>query len=129
MFFDQFKLLCDQKSLSPNRVAKELNISSGSVTAWKKDGVVPNTKTLLKIADYFDVRVDYLLGNDKDGNPIHVPLAELIAAANEKDESQKKDEHELLSVYQQLDSKGKTMVKAKAYEELERVEKTYKHLP
>lgn len=61
-FWSQLVKLCVQKGKSPNAVAKELSLSSGSVTSWKK-GRVPHHSTLLKIADYFGVSVDSLLGN------------------------------------------------------------------
>lgn len=62
MFFDIFCQLCKDKGMSANGVAKELSIASGTVSEWKK-GRVPQNSTLLKIASYFDVTPDYLLGN------------------------------------------------------------------
>ena len=61
-FWDIFIELCNEKQKLPNSIAKELGISSGSITAWKS-GVIPQTKALSKLADYFNVSVDYLLGN------------------------------------------------------------------
>ena len=66
-FFDQFVALCKNKGVSPNFVAREIGVSSGSVTAWKQ-GVIPRSATLTKIADYFEVSTDYLLGNAKNPN-------------------------------------------------------------
>ena len=63
-FFDQFVALCKEKGVSPNFVAKEIGASSGSVTAWKQ-GTLPRSATLTKIAEYFAVSTDYLLGNTK----------------------------------------------------------------
>jgi transcriptional regulator with XRE-family HTH domain len=48
-------------SKSPNGVAKELGIPSGTVTWWKK-GKVPHQPTLEILAAYFGVSVGYLLG-------------------------------------------------------------------
>lgn len=62
-FWEKYVSLCSENGASPNAVAKELNISSGSVTWWKK-GKVPHFQTLQKIADYFGVTVDYLLGKE-----------------------------------------------------------------
>lgn len=62
MFFDRFSDLCKEANSSPNAIAKQLSISSGSVTAWK-NGTLPRTETIQKIADYFHVSADYLLGN------------------------------------------------------------------
>lgn len=61
MFWENFLKLCNEFNKSPNAVAKELGITSGTVTAWKKGGV-PYDRTKQKIADYFGVSVGYLLG-------------------------------------------------------------------
>ena len=63
-FFPRFEALCREAKTSPNAVAKELGISSGSVTAWKK-GAAPRSATLERIADYFAVSCDYLLGKEE----------------------------------------------------------------
>lgn len=63
MFWKNFYSLCSDRGKSPNGVAKELSIASGTITAWK-NGKVPHHGTLLKLAEYFGVSVDYLLGNE-----------------------------------------------------------------
>ena len=64
-FFDIYSMLCNQNGKSPHSVAKELGISSGSVTWWKQ-GKIPHAPTLKKIADYFGVTVEYLLGKETE---------------------------------------------------------------
>jgi repressor LexA len=64
MFWEIFYNLCKKSGTSPNAVAKELEFSSGSVTFWKK-GKTPQYNSLKKIADYFGVSVEYLLGNEQ----------------------------------------------------------------
>ena len=68
MFWDNFLSLCSRDGLSPNAVAAELGKSSGSVTAWK-NGTVPRETTLRKIADYFGVSVDLLIGREENKTP------------------------------------------------------------
>lgn len=70
MFWTNFSTLCADKNLSPNAVAMELKIPSGSITAWR-NGATPRTKSLTKIANYFGVTVDYLLNAEKE-NPTSV---------------------------------------------------------
>lgn len=70
MFWTNFSTLCADKNLSPNAVATELKIPSGSITAWR-NGATPRTKSLTKIANYFGVTVDYLLNGEKE-NPTSV---------------------------------------------------------
>lgn len=61
MFYDIFKTLCDQKSISCNRAALEMGLSNATATKWKKTGATPSGDTLKKIASYFNVTSDYLL--------------------------------------------------------------------
>ena len=70
MFWDNFIKLCEQINKSPTAVISELGISRGSVTHWKA-GKVPHHATLLKIADYFNVTVDYLLGSSTPSPSLH----------------------------------------------------------
>lgn len=69
MFYDVFKRLCDEKGISCNRAATEIGLSNATATKWKKTGATPSGDTLSKIADYFDVSVDYLLGNEEKEQP------------------------------------------------------------
>ena len=61
MFWENFEKLCKEKGMSPNAVAKELSIASGTVTEWKTGKRTPRNATLLKIAQFFGVSTDYLL--------------------------------------------------------------------
>ena len=63
MFWNIFVSLCVKHNTKPNPVAKALGLSSGSVTKWK-NGATPNATALHKLADYFGVTVDYLLGKE-----------------------------------------------------------------
>ena len=62
VFWERFYNMCTLKGTKPNPLAKEIGISSGIVTKWKTIGTLPNGETLVKIADYLNCSVDYLLG-------------------------------------------------------------------
>lgn len=64
MFYDKYCELCRQKGISPSAAAIEMGINKGTVSIWKSKGTTPQTAILGKIADYFGVSVDYLLGNE-----------------------------------------------------------------
>lgn len=63
-FFDRYAELCKATGETPNSVAKIIGASSGSVTAWK-NGTEPRYSTIVRIAEFFSVSVDYLLGKEK----------------------------------------------------------------
>lgn len=60
MFWDRYKALCDNSKNTPNGVAKILGISNATCTQWK-NGAIPKGDTLVKIANFFDCSIDYLL--------------------------------------------------------------------
>ena len=69
MFYDAFKLLCEKKGVSPKRAVTEMGLSNSLATKWKNTGAIPKGETLAKIADYFGVSVEYLLGTETKKEP------------------------------------------------------------
>lgn len=65
MFYDLYSELCREKGVSPSRAALDIGISKSLPTSWKNTGTMPKGEILSKIAVYFGVSVDYLLGNEK----------------------------------------------------------------
>lgn len=60
-FYFKFIELCNSVGKSPSKVALEIGTSKPAVTRWKS-GSTPSDAVILKIADYFDVSVEYLKG-------------------------------------------------------------------
>lgn len=44
------------------KLSESMGISTGNISDWKSGKSKPTAEALLKIADYFNVSVDYLLG-------------------------------------------------------------------
>lgn len=65
MFYDRFKQLCEQRGISCNKAALEIGLSNATPTKWRKTGAIPTGDTLDRIAQYFGVTTDFLLGNEK----------------------------------------------------------------
>lgn len=63
MFWKNFIFLCKNKNESPSAACSALGFSATMATKWK-NGSVPRETTLIKIAEYFGVTVDYLLGKE-----------------------------------------------------------------
>lgn len=69
MFYDLFSELCKSKGVSVTKATVEIGLSRTIGTAWKKRGLTPKGDTLQKIADYFGVTTDYLLGAETEKAP------------------------------------------------------------
>lgn len=61
MFWDKIIELCNDNGISPSKLCETLNFSNATATKWK-NGATPHDSTLKKIADYFNVSIDYLAG-------------------------------------------------------------------
>lgn len=61
MFYEKFIALCQARNMKPTAVADAIGISRMNASRWKK-GSVPSSKNLQKLAKYFGVPTDYLLG-------------------------------------------------------------------
>ena len=61
MFWERFYNLCISRGTKPNPVGKEIGISSGIISKWKT-GAIPSGEMLIKISEYLDCSIDYLLG-------------------------------------------------------------------
>lgn len=65
MFWDIYVELCEVKGSTPSAVAQSIGLSNAIPTKWKK-GALPKGEILLKLAEYFNCSVDYLLtGKEK----------------------------------------------------------------
>ena len=58
------KLLRTQRGLNQVEFAKQICVTKQCVSNWENDNVLPSIDMLIKIADAFNVKTDYLLGRD-----------------------------------------------------------------
>ena len=70
MFYDVFAGLCEKHGIKPSKAAEECGINKSNVSNWKNNGYVPRGGALNKIASYFGVSTDYLLGNEQKERPV-----------------------------------------------------------
>ena len=62
IFAERLLELRKEKGISQAALAKQIQVSYSVVCYWETDRSEPTAPNLVKIADYFDVSVDYLLG-------------------------------------------------------------------
>ncbi len=62
IFGERLKALRAEKNIGQNLLAKELEISNASVSYWETGKQEPTAEAIFKLAIYFNVSADYLLG-------------------------------------------------------------------
>lgn len=83
---DRIKQLAAQRKITIAELERKLHIANGTIGKWDKQN--PSIEPLKKLADYFGVTTDYLLGrtekkkyyelNDKEKKDIAIQAEELI---------------------------------------------------
>ncbi|MDI7814996.1 helix-turn-helix domain-containing protein [Clostridioides sp. GD02377] len=92
-FGDRIKQLRENMNLSREELSNKINISYSALSKYETNNRFPDKVTLNKIADFFDVSTDYLLGRNKN-------------ISNEKDDEVK----ELVDIIYKLDKDDRNAV-------------------
>lgn len=66
MFSDRLKRLRAERHISQVALGKDLFVSQQAVAKWELGTASPNPEMITKIAKYFDVSTDFLLGNTEE---------------------------------------------------------------
>ena len=64
MIGNRIKLLREELGLKQDELAKALNISPSSIGMYETNKREPNNEITIKLADFFGVSTDYLLGRE-----------------------------------------------------------------
>ena len=63
--YERFALLLAENNVTPYRVSKDTGIATATLSDWKNGRSTPKNDKLQKIADYFNVSLDWLTGLQK----------------------------------------------------------------
>ena len=104
MFLDNFVRLCEQKGVKPSRALTEAGVPKSAYSYWRTEAgagndAKPTNQNAVKLAQYFNVTVDYLLTGNQKENPPQRPQSEVDAAVERirrKLESMPKEQREAL---------------------------------
>lgn len=110
MFKEIFIRLCNEKGVAPTVVCKSVGLSDAAFSKWT-DESVPRRATLMRIADYFGVSVDYLLGNARldlqrfaSPSPVDEAMAKLTASIQQVTDELDKQKKPVLGLNPKLSS-------------------------
>ncbi|MBE6664048.1 MAG: helix-turn-helix transcriptional regulator [Ruminococcaceae bacterium] len=62
MFIQRLLNLINEKGISRKQFSEDVQINKNQLKRWEDVGTIPNRTTLIVIAQYFNVSVEYLLG-------------------------------------------------------------------
>lgn len=65
MFYEKLRFLRKYKNWTQAEVANQLNINTRTYSKYETGATEPDITTIKKLANFFDVSIDYLLENDR----------------------------------------------------------------
>lgn len=95
------KKLRIEKGISQQKLADIIEVSQQSINKYENHKIEPDIQTLIKIADYFETSVDYLIG--------HSDIKRIIENVSTYDLND--DESIIIDNYRKLSSKQKDIMK------------------
>lgn len=96
--YETIKKLCKENGVTVTKLEREIKIAKGSLC--KVNTNKPSMEKVQKIADYFNVSVDYLMGvEEKEDSPVYYTNEETAAVAQKLFE----DDKVLFDVYRSSD--------------------------
>lgn len=116
VFSQRLKEILNQRGETWKEVSQHLNIGKNQQKYWEEKDSAPDGRTLVKLAEYFGVTSDYLLGIDTLKEKAMVIL-------NDTELTLSEDEKWFVLKLRQLDKDGRTMVEGTLVSECRRVEK------
>jgi transcriptional regulator with XRE-family HTH domain len=84
-FPSKLRQLRMNKGWSQEQLGKKIGIESNRVSRYERAALLPSLEILAKIADIFEVSIDYLIRNDKDSAISKIGNKELIQRIKEVD--------------------------------------------
>lgn len=85
-FTEKLKKLLSEKGITWKELSETLSIGKNQLAYWQEKNSLPDGKTLKKIAEYFHVSADYLLGIDitKEKAMVILDNPEISLSSDEK---------------------------------------------
>lgn len=87
MIGDTLKRLRNMKNITSEELCTQIGIKSGSYRNYERNDRKPDYETLIKLADFYGVTTDYLLGRP-DAKPPADPVEEFVDKVQMKEQEQ-----------------------------------------
>lgn len=69
-----------EKDLTAEELGNKMGVTKFAISMWENGKNQPNNDILLKLADYFDVSLDYLMGRSDIRNPRPITEDDFLVA-------------------------------------------------
>jgi len=123
MLIDNILRLMRERNIKAVQLTSELGIHKSAISEWKNGRLKPSFEAIVKIADYFNVSVDYLIGRTENilaSNITNSAVAQgnnsKAINGNEAEKAHTAEEMKLLEIFNMLDAKKRHKLMGVAFE-------------
>lgn len=83
---EKIKMLREEQGLTQSQLAEQLNIATSSISQYESSDRVPSDDMKIKLAQFFDVSLDFLMGLSDIRNPyVFFSLSEYFNSLTENE--------------------------------------------
>jgi transcriptional regulator with XRE-family HTH domain len=114
MFGQRIRKLRHTCGLTMKELGQQLSLAESTISGYESESRKPDIETLHKLADYFEVNVDYILGRSDDPTPLHQSessdhsnVVYFSGAKEELDEDEARHLREQLEMYRAVKERKK----------------------
>ena len=91
----RIKELREEKQISQKKLAEIIGTSQRNIGRWENEENEPSYLQIVKLADFFEVSVDYLIGREDD-------IGNITISGQSTDQNLSPNEEELLELFNKL---------------------------
>ena len=95
----RIKELREEHRLTQKELAEKIGVAQSNISRWEKEEMEPAAGFVVKLADYFEVSADYLLGRTDDLGAFVPPRSDLS-----------QDEQQLLRCFRELPGSSQSLI-------------------
>ncbi len=106
-FGSKVKVLRKERAWSQDELAHHAQIDGRQISRYENDRVVPSVEVIIKVAQAFDVSIDFLLLEKAPRRALHAPQSKLVQRILEMGALSVDDEKSLLHMLEAIEAKNK----------------------
>ena len=81
-FCDRLKQLREEAGVSMKQLADKIEVSDAAVCKWENGNAEPKVSYIIKLSEFFECTVDYLVGNTDDFSSLKTETANPVKLTN-----------------------------------------------
>ncbi len=106
-FGQKLKLLRKENGWSQDKLSERISVDGRQISRYENNKITPSAEVIIKIAQAFNVSIDYLLLDNAPKTPIKFSDEKLIEKFKSIDDMSEEDKESLIHIIDAIEAKNK----------------------